>query len=191
MVSRVSSHDKQINAKRPREHPHSLFPFPGIKVVKGRQERNRLFEDLAAVVGVVLAIVVDRLVPGPHGLDESPVLGVGGVELLEIVRLPVRGNVEDGGVVIAADDKGTLNDGVVVLAVDGSCAEEVLARALKTVVEATNEVVRHESHGKLLVVLVLHLPDTVFGEGDVLPKPLQGLSLVVVRVVALPLVQGE
>ena len=140
---------------------------------------------------VLLAVDNGRLVPGPLGLDESAILRVLGVELGELVALIIGSDVEDGLPVIATDDEGTLDDGVVVLAVDGGAAEEVLAGSLETVVEATDEVVGHESHGELIVVLVGDLPDGVLGEGDVLPEPLEGLGGVNVGVLTLPLVEGE
>lgn len=139
----------------------------------------------------LLAVNNDGLVPRPLSLDVGAVLRVGGVKLLKVVALVVGSDVEDGLVVIATDDKGTLNDGVVVLAKDGGAAKEVLAGTLQAVVEATNQVVGHEGKSELVVVLVAALPDGVLGEGNVLPEPLQGLSLIVVRVVALPLVKSK
>lgn len=119
-------------------------------------------------------------------------LGVGGVELLEVVALPVGGDVEGGNVLLASDDESTLDDGVVVLAVDGRTSEDVLAGTLKTVVEATNQVVGHEGEGKLLVVLVFNLPDGVLLEVQVVPEVLHGLIVVLdVGVLALPLIEGE
>lgn len=140
---------------------------------------------------VLLAVVSDGLVPSPLSLNVGLVLRVAGVQLDKIVALVVGSNVKDGLVVVTTDDEGTLNDGVVVLTKDGGAAEEVLARSLQTVVEATDQVVRHESQGELIVVLVLELPDGVLVEGNVLPEPLQGISLIVVGVVTLPLVKSE
>lgn len=140
---------------------------------------------------VLLAVVCDRLVPSPLSLNVGLVLRVAGVQLDKIVALVVRSDVKDGLEVVTTDDEGTLNDGIVVLAKDGGTTKEVLARSLQTVIEATNQVIRHESQGELIVVLVLELPDGVLVEGDVLPEPLQGVSLVVVGVVALPLVKSE
>lgn len=119
-------------------------------------------------------------------------LGVSGVELLEVVALPVGGNIEGGNVLLASDDESTLDDGVVVLAVDGRTSEDVLAGTLKTVVEATNQVVGHEGEGKLLVVLVVNLPDGVLLEVQVVPEVLHGLIVVLdVGVLALPLIERE
>lgn len=140
---------------------------------------------------VLLAVVGNGFVPSPLGLDVGLVLGVAGVQLDEVVALVVGSNVEDGLEVVTTDDEGTLNDRVVVLAEDGGAAEEVLARTLQTIVETTNQVVGHESQGELIVVLVLELPDGVLIEGNVLPEPLQRLSLIVVGIVALPLVKSE
>lgn len=140
---------------------------------------------------VLLAVLDDRLVPGPLSLDVGTVLRVGGVELGELVALIVRSDIEDRLELVTADDEGSLNDGVVALTVHGGTAEHVLARALHTGVEATNQVVGHEGEGELVVVLVPALPDGVLGEGNVLPEPLQGVSLVVVGVVTLPLIKSK
>lgn len=142
-------------------------------------------------MGVLLAVDKGGLVPGPLSLDKSAILRVLGVELGELVALIIGSDIEDGLPVIATDDEGALDDGVVVGAVDGGAAEEVLARSLETVVEATDEVVGHESHGELIVVLVADLPDGVLSEGNVLPEPLEGIGGVDVGVLTLPLIEGE
>jgi hypothetical protein len=142
-------------------------------------------------VGVLLAVDGDGLVPLPHGLEELAVLSFGRVELSEGVALVVRSDVESGQVVLAADDEGTTDHGVVVLAVHGGRAEDVLARSLKAGVEPTNEVVGHEDEGELVVVLVVHAPDRVLVERNLLPEVLESLSLVVVGEVALVLVKRE
>ena len=92
----------------------------------------RLLEDLTVGPIIGLAIDGERLVPGPLVVDELLVLGLVGVELGELVTLPVRSDVESGGGVLAADDEGALDNGVVGLAVYGAAAEDVLARGLKT-----------------------------------------------------------
>lgn len=140
---------------------------------------------------VLLAVLNDRLVPSPLGLNVGPVLSLGGVELGELVALVVGSDIKDRLELVAADNEGSLNNGVVVLAVYGSAAEHVLARTLHTGVESTNQVVGHEGEGELIVVLVLALPDGVLGEGNVLPEPLHGVGLIVVGVVAFPLIQSE
>jgi len=152
---------------------------------------SSLFENLAIGVNVLLAVDGDGLVPGPLSLDVGTVLGLGGVELGKLVALIVGSNVEDREVFLATDNEGTLDDRVVVDSVDGATTEEVLARTLKTVVEATDEVVRHESHGQLIVVLVGNLPQRVLLEVDVLPEPLEGNRGLVVGVLALPFIEGK
>lgn len=142
-------------------------------------------------MGVLLAVGNDRLVPSPHRLDESTVLRLGGVELLEAVALPVGGDVEDGLVLLATDNESTLDNRVVVLAVDGGAAKDVLARSLEAGVEAANEVVGHKSQGELLVVLVVDLPEGPLLEVNVLPEPLHGLRGLVVGEVALPLIKSH
>lgn len=78
-----------------------------------------------------------------------------------------------------------------VLAEDGGAAEKVPTRSLEAAVEAFNEVAGHESQGELVIVLILDLPDGVLVEGNVLPEPLEGISLIVVGVVALQIVESE
>ena len=151
-----------------------------------------LLEDLAVSKLVLLAVDGDALLPAPGILDELSVLRLGGVELSELVALPVRGDVESRNVLLTSDDESTLDNGVVVLAVDGSTSEDVLAGTLKTVVEATNQVVGHEGEGKLIVVLVVNLPDRPLLEVEVVPEVLHGLVVVLdVGVLALPLVKRE
>lgn len=140
---------------------------------------------------VLLAVLNNGLVPGPLSLNVGPVLGVGGVELGELVALVVGSDIENRLELVAADDKGSLNDGVVVLAVHGGATEHILARALHTGVEATNQVVGHEGEGELIVVLVPALPDGVLSEGNILPEPFHRVGLVVVGVVTLPLIKSE
>lgn len=152
-----------------------------------RALRNTLLEDLAVGEVVGLAVDGDRLVPGPHVVDELLVLLLGGVELGELVGGHVGSNLEGGGGVLATDDKGTLDDGVVGLAEDGTGTEDVLAAALETGEEATDLVVAHESHGELLVVEVVEAPDRELVELAVLPEPGKGdLTGLLVRVLALP-----
>lgn len=98
---------------------------------------HHLFEDVTINVGVLLAIDSDGGVPGPHVLDELLVLGVGGVELAEVVALPVRGDLKGGLPILTTDKEDTADDAVVVLAVNGLSTEEVLAGSLKTGVETT------------------------------------------------------
>lgn len=151
-----------------------------------------LLEDLAVRKGVLLVTDLDALLPAPGILDELSVLGLGGVELGELVALVVGSDIEGGEVLLATDDKGALDDGVVVLAIDGSASEDVLAGTLKTVVEAANQVVGHEGEGELIVVLVVNLPDGPLLEVEVLPEVLHGLVVVLdVGVLALPLIEGE
>lgn len=142
-------------------------------------------------MGVLLAVDGDGLVPRPLSLNVGAVLRLGGVKLDELVALVVGSDVEDREVLLATDDESTLDNGVVVGTVDGGTAEEVLARSLQTVVEAADEVVRHESQGKLIVVLVGNLPQGVLLEVDVLPEPLEGLGGLAVGVLTLPLIQRK
>jgi hypothetical protein len=157
------------------------------KSVKAHGVNSTLLEDLA--VGKLHGLTVDDdgLVPGPHVVDELLVLGLGGVELGEDVRLHVGSDVERRLGLLSTDNEGTLDDGVVGLAEDGTGAEDVLAAALETREEATDLVVAHEGEGKLLVVLVVEAPDRELVELAVLPEPGKGdLTGLLVGVLALP-----
>jgi hypothetical protein len=162
----------------------------GISICK----RNSIRIKLTLAIGplVLLAIDSDRLVPGPHVIDKLLVLLVLGVELLEIVRLDIRGDIEGGESLLTADEESTTNDRIVGDTVDGSGTENVLAGSLETSEEATDEVGGHEGHGELIVVLVVHLPQRVLLKVDVLPEPGKGnLTRLLVRVLALQLVENE
>lgn len=98
---------------------------------------SRLFEDVAVDVGKLLAINNDRGVPGPDVLDVLAVSLAVGVELVEVVALPVRSDIESRDGFLATDKEDTLVDTGVVGTVDTLAAEEVLAGSLKTSVETT------------------------------------------------------
>jgi hypothetical protein len=149
-----------------------------------------LLEDLAICPFLVLGL--DGFVPGPHGLDKLLVLGVLGVELGELVRLDVGSDVEGRESLLTTDEEGTTNDGIVGGSVDGSSTEDVLAGALKTGEETADEVGGHEGHGELVVVLVVHSPERVLLEVDVLPEPGKGnLAGLLVGVLALEVVKSK
>lgn len=164
-----------------------------IRVIRSRSGQahgvnSTLLEDLAVGKLHGLAVDDDGLVPGPHVVDELPVLGLGGVELGEGVGLHVGGDIEGGLGLLATDNEGTTDDGVVGLTEDGTAAEDVLAAALETREEATDLVVAHEGEGELLVVLVVEAPDGVLVELAVLPEPGKGdLTGLLVGVLALPI----
>lgn len=151
-----------------------------------------LFEDLAISPGVLLVINLDRGVPGPHVLNELAVLLLGGVELLEVVALPVRGNVESSSVVLATDQVDTTDEAVVVGTVDGLGTEDVLAGGLKTSLETTDQVVGHEGKLELIVVLEVNTPQRPFFRVKVLPEPRQdGRASVLVGVETLEVLEVE
>lgn len=132
-----------------------------------------LFEDVAISPGVLLAINFDRGVPGPHVLNELAVLLLGGVELLEVVALPVRGNVERSSVILTTDHVDTTDKAVVVGTVDRLGTEDILAGSLKTGLETTDQVVGHEGKLELIVVPEVNTPQRVFFSVEVLPEPRQ------------------
>jgi hypothetical protein len=72
-----------------------------------------LLENLSVSPLVRLTVDGDGLVPCPLVLDKLLVLGLGGVELGELVALIVGGYVESGEGLLTANDKGTLDDRVV------------------------------------------------------------------------------
>lgn len=145
-------------------------------------------------VGPLLDLVTvgDGDVLAPHVLDELAVSLAGGVELDELVSLPVGANLEGGLPLLATDHEGTVDDTVVVDTVDGLGTEEVLAGSLKTGLEATDQVVGHEGELELVVVLVVDLPERVLVGLELLPEPGHGDSAgIIVGELALPVIEDE
>ena len=142
-------------------------------MVCGMRQMMPLFEDVAISPGVLLAISFDSGVPGPHVLNELAVLLLGGVELLEVVALPVRGNVESSSMILATDHVNTTDEAVVVGTVDRLGTEDVLAGGLKTGLETTDQVVGHEGKLELIVVPEVNTPQRIFFSVEVLPEPRQ------------------
>lgn len=144
---------------------------------------------------ILLTVDGDRLAAVPVQLNKCTVLGILGVKLLEGVLLVIRSDVENGQELLATDDKSTLDNGVEVLSEDGGDSENVLAGSFNSLSEATDEVLGHESHLELIVVVVVSTPDGVLLERNSLPNPLHGLgegaSRPGVGVVALQLVERE
>jgi hypothetical protein len=139
-----------------------------------------------------LLAVGDGNILAPHVLDELAVSLVGGVELDELVSLPVGTDLEGGLPVLATDHEGTVDDTVVVDTVHGLGTEEVLAGSLKTGLEATDQVVGHEGELELVVVLVVDLVERVLIGLEVLPEPGHGDSAgVIVGELALPVIEDE
>lgn len=145
-------------------------------------------------VGPLLDLVTDGdgNILAPHVLDELAVSLVGGVELDELVSLPVGADLEGGLPLLAADHEGTVDDTVVVDTVHGLGTEEVLAGSLKTGLEATDQVVGHEGELELVVVLVVDLPERVLIGLELLPEPGHGDGAgVLVGELALPVIEDE
>ena len=111
------------------------FPLPFFLLSRSRETRERdeekLLKHLPVRPLVLLSVDGNRLVPGPHVVDEGAVLGLGVVEPGELVRLVVRGDVESGQGLVAAYQEGALDDAVVGDAVDGAAAKQILARGLE------------------------------------------------------------
>lgn len=147
---------------------------------------------MAVNVGPLLALTHNRDVPGPEVFDQLAVFLIGVVELLELVALPVRGDVESGDVLLATNQESTTDEALVVLTVDGGSTEEVLARTLETSEETTNQVVCHEGELELIVIFVVNKPERVLFRLVVLPEPGHGdRAGIVVRVLTLPLVKDQ
>lgn len=147
---------------------------------------------MAVNEGELLAVRDDRDVPGPHVFDVLAVLLLGGVELDEVVGLPVGSDVEGRRSLLAADEEDTADDAGVVGTVDALGTEEVLAGSLETGVEATNQVVGHEGELELIVILVVDLPEGELLGVVVLPEPGESNGAgILVGVLALPLVKIE
>lgn len=147
---------------------------------------------MAVNVGPFFALTDNRDVPGPEVFDQLAVFLVGVVELLELVALPVRGDVESGNVLLTTDQESTTDEALVVLTIDGGSTEEVLARTLKTSEETTNQVVSHEGELELIVIFVVNKPERVLFGLVVLPEPGHGDGAgIIVRVLTLPLVKDQ
>jgi hypothetical protein len=150
-----------------------------------------LLEDLAISPWVILSVNSNRLLPGPLLVDELLVLRFGVVKFGELVALIVWCDIESWQSLLATDDKSTLDDRVICDPVNGSTSEDILARSLKTSEEATDQVRSHENLSKLIIVLVIDLPDRVLLGIVVLPEPLERNGSVVVRVLTLPLIERQ
>jgi hypothetical protein len=111
------------------------------------------------VLAINPLLAINLEVPGVGSLEEGLVLGVLEVKMLELVGLPVRGDVNDRLNILATGNQDTTDDRVVGLAKDTHRTEEVLAGSLKTVEEAADQVRRHEGLGQLVVVLKINTPD--------------------------------
>ena len=101
------------------------------------QGHHRLFEDLSVGPLELLAVHINRLVPRPHVVDKLLVLGLGGVELSELVALVVGGDIESGEGLLATDDESAADDGVVADTENGGSSEDELAASLETGEETT------------------------------------------------------
>lgn len=147
---------------------------------------------MAVNVGPFLALTDDWDVPCPEVFDQLAVFLFGVVELLELVALPVRGDVESGDVLLAANQESTTDEALVVLAIDRGSTEEVLARSLETSEETANQVVSHEGELKLVIIFVVNKPERVLFGLVVLPEPGHGdRTGIIVGVLALPLVKDQ
>ncbi len=123
-------------------HPHSIHSSSSsffVQTSDEDQQRLKLFllKDLPVRPLILLTIHFNRLVPAPLVLDERLVLLLARVELREGIALVVRGDVEGGLLLLAADDECPLDDGFVGFAVDRSAAEDVFAGAFEAGEEAT------------------------------------------------------
>jgi hypothetical protein len=100
---------------------------------------KHLLENLSVSPLVGLAVNGDWLIPTPLVFDESLVLGLGWVELGELVALVIGGDIEGWKGFLATNDESTLYDGVIGDSVNRCCAKEVFAASLETVEKSTCE----------------------------------------------------
>jgi hypothetical protein len=104
--------------------------------LKHTSNRNCSFENLAIRNG----FPQHRFIPRPRITQKLLVRLRGGVEFLEIVGLPVGGNVKGDLVVIAAGEEDAGDGAVVVLAEDEETAEEEFAGGFEAGEEAGDQV---------------------------------------------------
>ena len=151
--------------------------------------RRRSLEHLAISPLKLLPADFDRLVPGPHRIDKRAILLALRIQLLELVALIIRRDVERWESLLPPHEEGTLDHAVVRDAVDAAGAEEELAGGLETGEEAPDEVGGHEGHGELVIVLVVDAPERVLVEFAVVPEPGEGdFARLFVGVFALPVI---
>lgn len=147
-------------------------------------ELDNLFEDLT--IGKILEV------PGHVVFDLLLLLLVlSGLNLGEVVGLVISGIIDFIRNLLTADYPVTRDVVVVGGTTDNHGTESVLVSAFKTSVETTDQVVGHEGLGKLIVVLVVSLPDGETLGIVVFPEPLHGNISIVVGVHALPGIHDE
>lgn len=84
---------------------------------------------------VLLAVDDDVSVPGPHVFNLLAVLD--GIELGEVIALPIRGDIEGREMLLTTDHVDTAGKAVIVDTIDSVGTEDVPARGLKTGLETT------------------------------------------------------
>lgn len=173
-----------------RDHYTSLPPesLKKTNLFHETYKASSLLEDLSVSPLVLLTVDGDWLLPSPLVINELLVLWLRGIKLGERITLVVWSDIESVEGILTTDDESTLDDRVTLNPVDGSTTEDVLAGTLKTSEETTNEVGSHEDFGKLIVILIIDLPERVLLGVEVLPEPLESNWGVRVGVLALPLI---
>ena len=91
-----------------------------------------LLEDLPVGPFISLPIDHNRLVPGPHFVDEFTVFLLRMVELCELVTFIIRSHIKRRKSFLSADEEGTLDDRVFRFAVHRSTAKDVFTRGFET-----------------------------------------------------------
>lgn len=202
------------------EHAPNSFYFTGYRFIShfvffffsGRPWRESLLANLTLGAFILLTVDGNGLVLSPLVLNERSILRLARIKLGESVTVNIRGDLEGGNVVLATNDESSLDDRVVGLAINGGSSENVLARTLKSVEETTytikslefsivkglsygmltDQVVGHECHFQLFVVLIINLPQGVIFRAVVLPKPWHGNRTdILVGELALPVVEDH
>jgi hypothetical protein len=139
-----------------------------------------------------LAISAVFKVPGHVVLDFLLLLFVlRRLNLSELVRFVISSIVDFVRDLLTTDHPVTRDAVVVVGATNDHGTESILVSTLKTGIETTDQVVRHESLGELIVVLVIGSPDGETFGIMVFPEPLHGDISVVVGVHTLPSIHDE
>jgi hypothetical protein len=96
-----------------------------------------LFKHLAVGMRILLAVNGDARIPRPHLVNKLLILCLLGVELCELVALPIGGDVKGRRSLLSASEERTSDDGVVIRSVDAGGAKQELAAALEAVEKST------------------------------------------------------
>jgi len=111
------------------------------------------------ILSIFEFLAINLQVPGQSTLKEGLVFGVFKIQLPVLVALVVGRAIDNSFYILPTQNESTSDDGVVWLPKDTHGAEEVLARSLQSVKEATDLVGGHEDEGELLIVFEVDAVD--------------------------------